>query len=260
MLQLEIKPGHLVYFYPCVHSVDFFLRTLNSRLSNHFCVDLGAANGQDGSNTFLLLLAGWQGLAIEKEPRYFRAMQEMYRELGLATQLLNETITPENINLLLATQAVPAEPAFLSLDIDSCDYWVLKNLLQHYRPTLICTEVNETIPPPLRFTLEPEAEPDAPKHFFGYSLALLHDLAQENDYDLVHLDFNNAFLVAREHNHFWPALSAEVAYLPYQKGNRPAYHADMESLLYLSALEAIAFIESHFHDFHGQYQLFGTEA
>jgi len=256
MLQLEVKPGYLVYFHSCIYSVDLFLRRLLPSLPNRFCVDLGAADGQNGSNTFLLLLNGWQGLAIEKEPRYFRGMQAMYQELGLQAQLLNESITPENINLLLATEAVPAEPAFLSLDIDSWDYWVLKNLLQHYRPVLICTEINETIPPPLRFTQAPDVSPHAQAHFFGYSLALLADLAQENDYDLVHLDFNNAFLVAREYNHFWPNLSAEAAYLSYRQNPRPEYNADMEALLKLEPEAIFRRIQQHFRFFEGQYLLF----
>lgn len=258
MLQLEIAPGYLVYFHSCIYSVDFFLRPLLPTLPNRFCVDLGAGDGQNGSNTFLLLLNGWQGLAIEQEPRYFAAMQKTYQEWGLQAQWLNQSITPENINLLLATQAVPAEFAFLSLDIDSWDYWVLKALLQHYRPWLICTEINETIPPPLRFTQTAEAEPHAPSHFFGYSLALLADLAQAHSYDLVGLDFNNAFLVAREVNHFWPVLNAEEAYLNYRQNPRPEYNADMEPLLSLEKNSAQAFVQRHFEAFTGQYWLFGA--
>jgi hypothetical protein len=257
MLQLEVKPGYLVYFYKCIYSVDFFLRALLPTLPNRFCVDLGAADGQHGSNTFLLLLNGWQGLAIEKDPHSFGCMKQIYQELGLDAQLLNESISPENISLLLATQAVPAEFAFLSLDIDSWDYWVLKNLLQHYRPVLICTEINETIPPPLRFTQAADAAPDAQAHFFGYSLALLYDLAQENNYDLLRLDFNNAFLVSREYNHFWPALSAEAAYLSYRQNPRPEYNADLDELLALPPDLAQTFIHRHFGRFQGQYLLSG---
>ncbi|PIQ23581.1 hypothetical protein COW36_14020 [bacterium (Candidatus Blackallbacteria) CG17_big_fil_post_rev_8_21_14_2_50_48_46] len=259
MLQLEVSPGYLVYFHECIWSVAFFLNPLLPHLPNRFCVDLGAADGQNGSNTFLLFLNGWLGLAIEREARYFQAMQRTYRELGLQIALQNSEITPDNIPLLLATENVPSEFAFLSLDIDSCDYWVLKQLLAYYRPIVICTEINETIPPPLRFTLLPEAKPHAPSHFFGYSLSLLHDLAKIYHYDLVRLDFNNAFLVAREYNFFWPALSAEEAYLSYRKNPRPDYNQDMEKLLSWPAAQNQDFLNQHFAAYAAEYTLYTSK-
>lgn len=132
---------------------------------------------------------------------------------------------------------------------------MLKQLLSSYRPILICTEINETLPPPLRFTLNPQQQPWAPAHFFGYSLALLQDLAEACAYDLVCLDFNNAFLVAREYNQFWPALSAEACYQYYRSHPRPDYNADMEPLLQLSPSAALDFLHRHFAAFAGGYQL-----
>jgi ferredoxin len=125
------------------------------------------------------------------------------------------------------------------------------------RPVLICTEINETIPPPLRFSQAADATPDAQTHFFGYSLALLSDLAQAYNYDLLRLDFNNAFLLAREYNHFWPNLSAEAAYVNYRQNPRPKYNADMEELLALPPDLAQTFIHRHFARFQGQYLLSG---
>lgn len=45
-----------------------------------FLVDVGAADGQTGSNSRCLLLQGWKGILIEPEPTQFAALQELYKD------------------------------------------------------------------------------------------------------------------------------------------------------------------------------------
>jgi hypothetical protein len=63
-------------------------------------------------------------------------------------------VTPNNVVSLLLANDTPKEFAFLNLDLDGYDYFVLEQILTHYRPKLICKEINEKIPPPIKFSVK----------------------------------------------------------------------------------------------------------
>jgi len=44
-----------------------------------FVVEIGAANGQDDSNSHCLIQKGWSGILIEPEPEQFADLQKFYR-------------------------------------------------------------------------------------------------------------------------------------------------------------------------------------
>ena len=57
--------------------------------------------------------------------------------------LHQELITPENIVDLFRKHAVPHEPDYVSIDLDTTDLWVLRALLaSHYRPRVLSVEFN----------------------------------------------------------------------------------------------------------------------
>src|SRR5262249_7645286 len=51
-----------------------------SRSFNEYCVDAGAYDGIVGSNSRALFLNGWQGVAIEPNPRAFARLQALYAD------------------------------------------------------------------------------------------------------------------------------------------------------------------------------------
>jgi hypothetical protein len=116
-------------------------------LRHEFCVDVGAGDGLTMSNTHFLCAGGWKGLLVEYDPESFAKLAAVYRTTPAAMPARCKA-TPDSIRPLLAAYDVPRDFDFLSLDIDGYDHWVLESVLSEYRPTLVCTEINEMFPPP----------------------------------------------------------------------------------------------------------------
>lgn len=212
-------------------------------------VDIGAGNGVRWSNSYALLLAGWKALGIEADPQKFALLQSIYRKFPKA-DAANSLASPHNITAILRQYNVESNFGVLCLDIDGNDYWVLDAILSNFRPGLVVTEINENIPPPLRFVVKFDPNFQLRYHFYGYSIAALEDLCAKHQYGILELEYNNAFLAPKEiaSTHFRDTERA------YRQGylNRPERHerfaanADMEELHSLSPDEGVAFL----HDFY----------
>jgi len=116
-------------------------------------VDIGAGNGVRWSNSYALMLAGWKGLGVEADPEKYALLAKVYSKLPQA-HASNSLVDPSNISSLLRDFEIVKNFGVLCLDIDGNDYWVLDALLSNFRPGLVVTEINENIPPPLRFVVK----------------------------------------------------------------------------------------------------------
>jgi len=97
-------------------------------------VDVGAGQySGEMSNTKLLHESGWNGVGFDAETNH-----------GYIKQAF---ITPHNIIQLMLDSSVNVNFDFLNIDIDSCDYWVLKNILSKFKPAVICCEFNGCLNP-----------------------------------------------------------------------------------------------------------------
>lgn len=236
-----------------------YLAKLNLPREKKFAVDIAAADGLGGSNTYRLFSEGYAGLAVEGDPGKFAFMSRLYTKFP-DVFLMRVFITPENILEALHTARVPKEFAFLNMDIDSYDYFVLERMLASYTPAIICAEFNEKVPPPLKFTInyDPSFGWDY-SHCYGQSISKLHELTQRFEYDLVAAEYNNAFLVSRKLNQ-WPVISAEQAYKTgyLDKADRLeklSANKDMEPVLSMTPAQAKAFIDEKFKKYQGKYSL-----
>jgi len=125
--------------------------------------------------------------------------------------IVNGFATPDNV-LDILSDIGDGEIGFLDIDIDGYDYFVVEKILTKYKPKLICCEINEKIPPPIKFTvLYSEDYSWDGSHFFGVSLCKLHDLMKE-DYDLINLTGNNAYYLHRSVEHHDLTFTPEEAY------------------------------------------------
>lgn len=239
------------------HLVTKFLDGLAPE--NTFCVDVAAQDGVMGSQTLRLFQAGWSGLAVEFDGRMFAALSAMYQDFA-DVSLVRTKVVPDNVVSILAAARCPREFAFLSLDIDSYDHFLLDRILEAFRPSLICVEINENVPPPLKFTVTfSEAQHWTGDHFQGQSICKCHELCVKHRYDIVELHYNNLFLVPAELN-TWSALTPEAAYdagyrLKPDRRQRFPWNADMEPVLSLAPKEALAFLEGKFAPYAGRYLL-----
>jgi len=255
--KLRLRPGGFSNFDE-ERIIAEFAAELLPPSEGRTAVDIGAGDGIKGSNTYALFRAGWRGLGVEGDERRARRLAHAYRGLpGVAA--CHARVTPANVNALLESHGVPRGFDLLSLDIDSYDYWVLDRVLESFRPRLVVTEINEKIPPPIKFVVNYDPDFRLQHHFFGYSIASLGELCARHRYALIALEYNNAFLAPRELPGVRPLDFAEA----YRRGyleradRRERFHRnlDMEALHTLSPEEGVAFIRRFFARHEGKYDL-----
>lgn len=226
-------------------------------------VDIGAGDGVKGSNTYALFSNGWRGVGFEGSNRKVCKLAGAYKYYPRVSAA-NCVVTPENVVPLLKAYNIEREFGVLSLDIDSYDYWVLDALLAEFRPRVVVTEINEKIPPPIRFVVKYDPDFQMTHHFFGYSIASLAELAARHNYAILEVEYNNAFLAPLELDGVRPRDAADA----YREGylNRPdrrekfRANANMEILHTLRPEEAVKFLDEFYARHRGKYELSSGEA
>ncbi len=221
-------------------------------------VDIGAGNGVRWSNTYSLFQKGWKGVGIEADGEKFSRLARAYKNLPQA-HACHSTADPDNIVPLLKSLGVESGFSVLSLDIDGNDYWVLKAVLSEFRPALIVTEINEKIPPPLRFLCKYTPHSHLRHHFYGYSMAVLEDLCEEHDYGLLELEYNNAFIAPTElaQSHFvdWESAYGRGYRDRADRKEKFASNLDMETLHSMRPEQGTKFLREFYAMESGKYYL-----
>jgi len=228
------------------------------------CVDIGAGDGLTHSNSLDLFEQGFSGAACEGNGERFARLAYLHRQRE-DIRLGHFFVTPDNIIPWLKVCRLPKDFGVLSLDIDGYDHFVLARILSAYRPGLLCLEVNEKIPPPVRFTVlwRPDWVWDG-GHCFGQSLSAAWDLCRSHGYQFVALEYNNAFFVRSD----WaagskPSLADLTAEQGYQQGylSRPdrlqrlPWNRDVEDVLSLSPEAAVKRLDQVFAARRGRYAI-----
>lgn len=160
--------------------------------TNRFFVDLGAgaAAGKHGviSNTRKLREEGWKGFGVDME-----ATEDEW--------VVNDFIKPDNICGILKRKKTPKEFDFLSLDIDSSDFWVLKAILEGgYAPRAIVAEINGCLEPYSDKVLEyEEGYTWDGSDKYGFSFSAGKKLLEKHGYTVIFNQHNvNIFAIRHE--------------------------------------------------------------
>lgn len=105
---------------------------------NSWCFEVGAHDGEYYSNTKRLRDAGWQAVLIEADGRRYERLRAFE---SAAVRCVHERITDTSLDSILERCGCPHNPDVGSIDIDSDDYWVFKNL--RCRPRILVVEFAE---------------------------------------------------------------------------------------------------------------------
>lgn len=146
----------------------------NIGMENKFLVDVGAGGaGKNLSNSKVFLDNGWKGLLFDMD--------------GSGENIIQQFIKPDNILKLLMDHNCPQEFDFLSVDLDSCDYEIIDNVLSVFAPRLICAEFNATLDPsvPVKLQYEDGYTWDGTNKY-GFSFSAGVKLFAKHGYTVVH--------------------------------------------------------------------------
>ena len=171
------------------------LNNLSLSSRDIFFVDIGAGDGIDMNNTYLLAANGAKGIALEFNPSKFAMMSVTYRDLPQVA-LARCAVSPINACQLLNGLGAPAEIDVLNLDIDSFDYFVLEALLKKYQFKILCLEINPIFPLEVDFTVNYPNTEWGGGNFQSMSLSMLYKAISTHGYSIVHINKECVFAVA----------------------------------------------------------------
>lgn len=242
--------------------------TAGINIARPFFVEFGASTGGTTSPTSPLLESGWRGLWIECDDEKFDTLNRLYGD-NRGLTLLKDKVTPFNIVKILQGEykneqcfTIPQEFGCLCIDIDGYDYYVLEALLKSFRPAVILCEINEKIPPPIRFSVQYSDDWKWDKeHFYGMSLSKLYDLCVGCSYDLVDIEKENALLIAKEINNgkYQVYIPEDIYELKYKNSilarSPESYNANVSHWLDMDVIECMDSIKKFFSHSPDKFQI-----
>jgi hypothetical protein len=223
------------------------------KIKSKFFVDIGCSDSTEYSQSEILIDHNWSGLMFEYNEDKWRNQNDKIQNDNV--KVVHAKITPDNvIDILISNGCI--DDFFLTLDIDGYDYFVLEQILSVYKPSLIISEINEKIPPNIKFSVQYSKDYwwDS-SHFYGYSLSMLEDLLLKHQYKILDLDYNNVVLIKGEQ----VDKLDEVYYNGYlhnaDRARKFPYNHDFEEIYQLPLEEQVEFLKQKFHTHEGQYIL-----
>ncbi len=222
------------------------------KIDSKFFVDIGASCYTEASQSEKLLDLGWSGLMFECDPNKYQIQIEKMKDKNVS--IVTSKVTPENILEILEQNNVPNN-FYLTLDIDGYDFFVLEKILTRYKPELIISEINEKIPPPVKFTVNYNEDYfwDA-SHYFGYSISMLEELLDQYNYRIKRLDWNNVVLIPGTQEESISEIYNQGYLNKVDRKEKFYYNADFEPIYTMNKDDQIRFINSKFSPFYNERQ------
>lgn len=188
------------------HEEDGIIETLVDGLKdpNKIAIEIGSGDGRQNMLRNLVVNKDYLGFGHDAlSSRFFHTNYTHHQGFIKLDDLNNlvdiwPTLTPD----------------FFSLDIDSFDFWILKDLIQkfNFRPSIICVEYLSYYGPDLLISVKPNLEHYAIDKC-GASLNLFKTFLKNNDYEFFTCDSTgvNAFFYDIK------MLGSEIKNLPYHQ-------------------------------------------
>lgn len=177
-------------------------------------VEIGS--GRSGGNSAVLAFElGWTGLMVDASRSAVEYARRTFA-INPRVQIICAAVRVENINEIVTESGFTGELDFLSLDVDSYDYWLLEALAA-CSPRVLVVEYNALFGPDRAVTIPYDAPlKSAPKGYAGASLAALEKLGRRKGYRLVGCENSgvNAFFVRNDLAPSIPTVTAVQAFRP----------------------------------------------
>jgi len=186
-----------------------------------------------GLNTRLLSKQGWNGT---------------YFDVAISAPsfgVVKVFLTEDNIGQTFEAQGIPKDVDYVSLDVDSVDYWLLRGLFHAgYRPRVLSTEFNPNFPADALITFQPEWHAWTGRRVYGASAGAMNKLASENSYVTVTVmhELLDIFFVRRDVlDQFCdlatvPSFFDQSSWLPQLSHHAPCQKEDVSRMFDLQLL------------------------
>jgi hypothetical protein len=175
-------------------------------------VEIGS--GSTGGNSAVLAYEfGWSGLMVDASRKAIDQLREQLRH-NPGVIPVAALVTPDTVNPLLRTHGFTGDVEFMSIDVDSIDYWLF-DALDACSPRVLVLEYNALFGSERAVTVPNRPKPSgAPKSYFGASLAALEKLGRTKGYRLVLCEDAgvNAFFLRRDVAPAIPGLAPAQAF------------------------------------------------
>jgi len=222
---------------------DGMLAELLSRaeISGGWCVELGAWDGKQLSNTWRLWHEqGWHAVLIEGDAT--RARELARSTTGIDRVEVFEGYaaagTDMSLDAIFARSAMPKVFDVLSLDVDGDDYHLWEDL-DRYRPRIVIVEYNSSFPPEIDFVQEPG-------QYIGTSALALARLGQKKGYVVAGLNAVNLFMVDGSMAPLLEGLETDLATL-FDRAWLPVVYSDFAGRHYILKPAAWGFTSAGRH-------------
>ena len=142
------------------------------------CCEFGAWDGKHFSNTFRLIKEkNWTALYIEGDPEKYKDLLKTCEEYPNITPI-NTYVNKDNLDEIITENGFSKDIDLLSIDVDSIDYEIWKNLLE-VKPKVVIIEPSNQIPLWDRTPVYPAHENG------GANPHILKELAKQKGYYFV---------------------------------------------------------------------------
>ncbi len=188
-------------------------------IANRSFVEFGVENYTEANTLFLLKHRYWRGLVIDGSPQNIECIRRSDTFWKYDLNADCSFITKDNINEIIARNGFSGDLGVLSVDIDGNDYWVW-DAIEVVSPRIVICEYNSLFGPTAKVSIPYQADfsrqsNNAPRGYFGASIAALDHLSKAKGYSLVAGNHagNNIFFVRNDCLGELPAVSPEDAYV-----------------------------------------------
>lgn len=185
--------------------IDVLCDQINVKKNKYF-IEIGSADGIDNNSAWPLITKKFNGLMIEADSnlikRAHNAIKTNSNTNNHGLQIIKKFVSINNIHEIKERSQF-LNPDFLSLDIDSMDYYVAKKIFEiGLRPKIFIVEYNSVFGPKNTLTVEYDdnfifGQNDPDFLYYGAGIGAWKYLFTKNNYEFITVDSNgvNAFFV-----------------------------------------------------------------
>ena len=181
---------------------DGIIEMLVSKLSqkNKYFIEIGSADGIDNNSAWLLINHNFNGIMIEGDDSLTNTAKRVIAHYNHGLQIINHMVNIKSIDYIKSITQF-TNPDVFSLDIDSIDYYVAKELFEKgFEPKIFIVEYNSAFGPDQKITVEYSENFNFGSHhpsflYYGVSINAWKSLFKKYGYKFITVDSNgvNAF-------------------------------------------------------------------